>query len=76
MPYRNNTETLSCIKSLQCPFWVKIDGPYMGKLRSQDLPWQQMQLVTKIAFQHIDVVAGVSGSLGMCLALMLSSHGY
>ena len=36
------------------------DGPYMGKLRSQDPPWQQMQLVTKIAFQHIDVVAAVS----------------
>ena len=48
-PYRNNT---SCIKSLQCPFWVMSYGPYMGKLRSQDPSWQQMQLVTKIAFQH------------------------
>ena len=35
-------------------------GPLVGKLRSRDPPWQPMTLVTKITFQHINVVAAVS----------------
>ena len=60
-PILNNNTDLKLHQSLQCPFWVMSDGPYMGKLRSRDLPWQQVQLVISITQQlHLCGGSGVS----------------